>query len=196
MAGLETITKTILEEAGAEAQAIVERAREDAARILAEAKAATDGECEKIVEAGRQRAEEIRLRAEGDIAMERRRALLERKQQLLDEVVRAAREAVLGEPVDRYFEFLIQLAQRSAEKGLGVMYLSKRDLTRMPEGFHQALNRALPEGAEIDIASVARPIEGGFILKYGDIEQNCSLEAIFDENRERILDAAREVLFD
>jgi len=196
MAGLETITKTILEEAGVEAKAIVERARADADRILAEAKAVTDGECEKIVEAGRQRAEDIRLRAEGDIAMERRRALLERKQRLLDDVVRAAREAVLNEPAERYFEFLIRLAQLNAEKGVGVMYLSKRDLTRMPEGFHQALNRALPEGAQIDISSVARPIDGGFILKYGDIEQNCSLEAIFDENRERILDAAREVLFD
>lgn len=196
MAGLETITKTILEEAGAEAKAIVERARAEADRILAEAKAVTDGECEKIVEAGRQRAEDIRLRAEGDIAMERRRALLERKQRLLDDVVRAAREAVLNEPAERYFEFLIRLAQLNAEKGVGVMYLSKRDLTRMPEGFHQALNRALPEGAQIDISSVARPIDGGFILKYGDIEQNCSLEAIFDENWERILDAAREVLFD
>ena len=196
MAGLDTITKTILEEAGAEAQAILERARADAERVLAEAKSVTDGECEKIVEAGQQRAEDIRVRAEGDVAMERRRALLERKQRLLDDVVSAAREAVLNEPADSYFAFLIRLAQKSAEKGVGIMYLSKRDLSRLPEGFHQALNRALPEGAEIDIASVARPIDGGFILKYGDIEQNCSLAAIFDENRERILDAAREALFD
>ncbi len=196
MAGLDTITKTILEEAGAEAQAILERARAEAARVLAEAKAATDGDCEKIVEAGRQRAEDTRLRAEGDVAMEKRRALLERKQRLLDDAVRAAREAVLHEPADRYFEFLNRLAQKNAEKGVGIMYLSKHDLSRLPEGFHQALNRALPEGAEIDISSSARPIDGGFILKYGDIEQNCSLAAIFDENRERILDAARAALFD
>jgi V/A-type H+-transporting ATPase subunit E len=75
------------------------------------------------------------------------------------------------------------------------MILSRRDLERCPADFHVALNRALPDGATLDISSNARPIDGGFILQYGDIEQNCSLSAIFDENREKILDAAHEALF-
>jgi hypothetical protein len=102
---------------------------------------------------------------------------------------------ILGLPDAAYFELLTGLARQSAEAGVGVMFLSARDLARLPEGFHRALNAALPEGAELDISSRARPIDGGFILQYGAIEQNCSLAAIFDANREAILDEARRALF-
>ncbi len=195
MAGLETITKTILEEADAEARQILDQARQDAERTLAQARAVTEDDCEKIVEAGRQKAEALRARAAADGDMARRRALLAQKQELLEQAVGAARAAVLGLPDAAYFELLTGLARQSAEAGVGVMFLSARDLARLPEGFHRALNAALPEGAELDISSRARPIDGGFILQYGAIEQNCSLAAIFDANREAILDEARRALF-
>jgi len=195
MSGLDTMIKIILDEAGVEAQAALDRAREDAARFLAEAEAATDDDCERIVDEGRQQAEDIRRRAEATAGMERRRALLTRKQFLLDKAVQAARVAILNLPEAEYFGFLIRLASENAEPGEGVMFLSKKDLARLPSGFHEALNRALPDGAALDIASEARLIEGGFVLQYGDIDRNCSLAAIFDENRERILDAAHEAIF-
>lgn len=195
MSGLDTMIQTIRDEAMAEAQAVLDQARSSAARLLEEARAETDGECEKLIEEGRRKAAEIPQRAEAAAVMERRNALLEKKQALLDQTVRAAQEAVLQLPEAEYFDFLIRLAQASAEPGHGVMILSRRDLARCPSDFHVALNRALPDGAALDISSNARPIEGGFILQYGDIEQNCSLSAIFDENREKILDAAHEALF-
>jgi V/A-type H+-transporting ATPase subunit E len=195
MSGLENIINIIRDDAAAEAKAVLDRALEDAARYLSEAKAVTDKECGQIVEEGQRRAEVIHTRAEADAAMERRRALLARKQELLDRAVLLAREAVLSLPEGEYFDFLTRLAAQNAEQGAGVMSLSKKDLTRLPEGFHAALNRALPEGAAIDISANAAPIDGGFILQYGEIDRNCSLTAIFDENRERILDAAQDALF-
>ena len=59
MSGLDTMIKTILDEASAEAQAILDHAQEDAARILEEAAAATNLECERIVQESRQKAESI-----------------------------------------------------------------------------------------------------------------------------------------
>jgi V/A-type H+-transporting ATPase subunit E len=195
MSGLETMIKTILDEANAEAQAVLDQAHRAAGRLLAEAKVQTDGDCERIVEQGRGRAEALRARAEAAAGMERRRALLEKKQELLNRAVQTAWEAILALPEDEYFGLLIRLAQESSEPRHGVMLLSGRDLERCPAGFHVELNRVLPDGASLDIASSARPIEGGFVLKYGDIEQNCSLSAIFDANREKILDAAQDALF-
>ena len=162
MSGLDTMIKTIQDEAGAEARAIIARAEEDAARILKEAGAATNLHCERIVEESRRQAEGIRQRAEASAAMARRRSLLQKKQTLLDQTVRSAHEAILAMPETEYFDFLTRLAAENAEPGAGVMYLSKRDLNRLPGGFHAALNRALPEGASLDIASNARPIDGGF----------------------------------
>ena len=195
MSGLENIIKTIRDDAAAEAKAVLDRAREDAARALAEAKAVTDGESGRLIEEGLRRAESIIARAEAEAAMDRRRTLLAKKQELLNRAVHSAREAVLALPEAEYFDFLTRLAAENAERGTGVMFLSKKDLQRLPEGFHAALNRALPEGAALDISANAAAIDGGFILKYGEIDRNCSLTAIFDENRERILDAAQDALF-
>lgn len=195
MSGLDTMIQTIRGETEAEARSVLDEAQATAARLLDEARAETDGECEALIEQGRRKAAELRLRAETSAAMERRRAVLAKKQALLDQTVRAAKDAVLQLPEGEYFGFLIRLARENAEPGHGVMILSKRDLARCPSDFHVALNRALPDGATLDISENARPIEGGFILQYGDIEQNCSLSAIFDENREKILDAAHEALF-
>ena len=44
MSGLENIIKTIRDDAAAEANAVLDRARADAARFVAEARAATDSE--------------------------------------------------------------------------------------------------------------------------------------------------------
>lgn len=195
MSGLDTMIKTILDEASAEAQAILDHAQEDAARILEEAAAATNLECERIVQESRQKAESILQMAQTAAMMERRRALLEKKQELLYQTVQTAREAILSLPDAEYFDFLIRLAAQNAEQGEGVMILSSKDLGRLPSGFHTALNRALPDGSALDIASNARLIDGGFILQYGEVDQNSSLSAIFDENREQILDAAQEMLF-
>lgn len=195
MSGLENIIKTIRDDAAAEAKAVLDRAREDAARALAEAKAVTDNECGRLVEEGLRRAETILARAEAETTMDRRRTLLAKKQELLSRAVHSAREAVLALPEAEYFDFLTRLAAENAERGTGVMLLSKKDLQRLPEGYHAALNRALPEGAALDISANATPIDGGFILQYGEIDRNCSLTAIFDENRERILDAAQDALF-
>jgi V/A-type H+-transporting ATPase subunit E len=195
MSGLDTMIKTIQDEAGAEARALIARAGEDAARILEDAKTASDLACGQIIEQSRKQAEVIRQKAEASAEMERRRALLAKKQTLLDQTVRSAREAILAMPETEYFDFLIRLAAENAEPGAGVIFLSKRDLERLPNGFHGALNRALPDGASLDIASNAQPIDGGLLIKYGDIDRNCALSAIFDENRERILDAAQSALF-
>lgn len=75
------------------------------------------------------------------------------------------------------------------------MFLSPKDLERLPQGFAARLNAALPQNAALEVSPSPRPMDGGFVLQYGDVEQNCSLSALFDELREGILDEAREALF-
>ena len=38
-------------------------------------------------------------------------------------------------------------------------------------------------------------IDGGFILKYGGIEQNLSVDAIFEEKKDQMQDLAGKILF-
>ena len=50
-------------------------------------------------------------------------------------------------------------------------------------------------GGSLSFDSTPAPIESGFILSYGGIEENCSLRSIFTANKDQIQDTAMKVLF-
>ena len=50
-------------------------------------------------------------------------------------------------------------------------------------------------GGSLSFDSKPAPIESGFILSYGGIEENCSLKSIFAANKDQIQDTAMKVLF-
>lgn len=195
MSGLDIMLKTIQEEASAQAQAMLDQAKAEASQFLDQAQEASNARCETILEESRRQAADIRQRAQAQGELQRRRGLLAHKQLLLEQTAQAAREGILALPREEYFSLLVHLAARNAEPGEGVMFLSPKDLERLPQGFTHRLNAALPQGAALEVSSAPRHMDGGFVLQYGDVEQNCSLSALFDELREGILDEAREALF-
>ena len=98
-------------------------------------------------------------------------------------------------PRDDYFGLLIQMAAAFADPGEGELLLNEKDLLRRPAGFESELNAALGEGRRLKISENARPLDGGFVLKYGDVEQNCSFRAIFAARADELSDRARGILF-
>ena len=50
-------------------------------------------------------------------------------------------------------------------------------------------------GADVSIAQEPANIDGGFILSYGGIEENCSFDAIFRSEREKLQDIVSGILF-
>ena len=64
---------------------------------------------------------------------------------------------------------------------------------------HISLNAALvaggKEGAALTVSSETRDIDGGFVLTYGGIEENCSFDALFDSAHEMLQDKVQEILF-
>ena len=67
------------------------------------------------------------------------------------------------------------------------------------ENFADTLNAALvaggKEGAALTVSSETRDIDGGFVLTYGGIEENCSFDALFDSAHEMLQDKVQEILF-
>ena len=66
-------------------------------------------------------------------------------------------------------------------------------MQRLPKGFVDTVNKELSSGSialgdEIDITA-------GFILVYGDIDINCSFDAIAQEKRDELRDALNALLF-
>lgn len=195
MTGLDKIITEIQDEAAGEAKRITEEAKAKADKLLADAKAESDAAVAKIDAGAQQEVADIEAARDSQVQLQRRQRTLETKQQVLAETLDKAEQSLLALDDAQYFALLVKLAAKAAEPQKGEMLLSEKDLKRLPAGFEKELNGALGKGAELAISQNTRPLAGGFVLKYGDIEQNCSFAALFDARREEFSDLVRGLLF-
>ena len=195
MTGLEKIIKEIEDEAAAEAEAVLAKARQEAEELLQAARQKAQAAGDKAEAESGQAVADIEYSRDSALALQKRQRSLETKQALLAETLEIAKKELCALPDDTYFALLVRLAVSSAEAGEGEMLLSQKDSQRIPAGFAAQLAAALPAGASLRISSETRPIDGGFVLKYGDVEENCSFSAIFDARRDEFADKISPVLF-
>ncbi|MGD9560166.1 MAG: V-type ATP synthase subunit E [Oscillospiraceae bacterium] len=195
MTGLEKILAEIKNEAAAEAQQTLEKAKEEADGILAQAKAVRDEQTGHIAASAAQDVADIERSRESAMALQRRQRTLATKQALLEETKQMALDRLYALDDAAYFELLVKLAGKAAQPGAGVMLLSEKDQKRMPADFEKKLAAALPAGAAVSISKESRPFDGGFVLQYGEVEENCTFKAMFDARGDAFSDLISEVLF-
>lgn len=195
MTGLEKIVASIREEALAEAKSIVDRAKSEAAEMIADEKTKSDALCAHVEDDAKRRAEDIERASTSALELQRRRKFLEAKQELLTQTMEQALNELYALPDQAYFDLLIKMAAAFSEPRKGQLLLSEKDIARCPRDFEERISRELPQGAVLSVSNATRAIDGGFILKYGDIEQNCSFRAIFDARWDELTDKARDILF-
>jgi V/A-type H+-transporting ATPase subunit E len=196
MNGLDKITEEIVSEAEAEAAKIAADARAQADRIIAEAKAQASKEANGIKADSDKSVAGLNEQRESMFGLQRRQAMLQARQTALDEALNAAHTYLLNLPDIEYFTLCIRLAVSQSEDGAGELLFNERDLHRLPESFAHLLNIAMPEGRTLEVSSVTAPIDGGFVIKYGDLQENCSFSAIFRERHDEFVDLIREPLFE
>ena len=66
----------------------------------------------------------------------------------------------------------------------------------MPDNFKLEISKLEKESnIKIEISKIARDFSGGFIISYGEIEENCTIDALFNDNVDSICDELNEILF-
>ena len=195
MTGLEKIVKEIKDEATKEAESILATAKEKAAATKKAAEQEAEQKTAQIAEEADQNVKDIEVSRESAMALQKRQRTLQTKQAMLGETLDAAQAELYKLPDEPYFSLLIQLAVKAAEEGPGEMLLNEKDRAKMPASFEKDLNSKLPSGKTITISTETRPVDGGFVLKYGGVEENCSFSALFDARREEFSDLVRDILF-
>ena len=196
MTGIDKIAASIEESGRAAAEEALAGARREAEAFSAAEAARREAERAALTQETEARCRSIAERAASGAALQTRRAVLAEKQRLLGETLERARQAALNLPDEAYFELLLRMAGRYALKKSGEAAFSARDLKRMPKDFPGKLDAAAGKaGGSLAVSREAQAIDGGFVLIYGGMEENCSFSALFDANREDFLDAARAVLF-
>lgn len=196
MAGLDKIISQIKEESRETAARTLAAARVEADQILAEARKDAENECADIERRSRQAVANILERGRSAAELKKRGSILSEKQDLIGNTISRAKAELKGMETDAYFEMIQKLAVKSAQAGKGELLFSEKDLARMPEGFEDKLNAVLSDkGAALHISNATRDIDGGFVLTYGGIEENCSIDALFDSAHETLQDKVQEILF-
>ena len=118
------------------------------------------------------------------------------KQEIIAGLIEQAYEALLAKPDEEYFAFLKKVLSGYAQPQAGEICFSKKDLDRMPAGYLDELKEiAAQAGGSLTLSPEERDLDGGFVLSYGGIEENCTIRALFDARRETLQDQIHGLLF-
>lgn len=199
MAGLDKIIARIQAESEEAAARTLEEAKAKAEQILQEAREEAGQECAAIEKKARQAADNILDRGRSAAELKKRQRILAEKQVLISEILSKAKRELKAMPADAYFDSIVKLAVKAAQKGEGRILFSQEDLARLPANFGDTLNAALAAGgkesAALTVSGENRSIDSGFVLTYGGIEENCSFDALFESAHEALQDQVQEILF-
>ena len=190
MTGLEKIVEQIKQEAQATADEQIAQSKKEAEQILADAKKKLESSYIAAMEQADAHAKQILLRGESAASLQERKMLLEAKQQIIQQIFDEAIDTMQKLPIKEYFELLLRMVDRYALEENGTIHLSQQDLDRIPEFFMDELKKR-----QITISKESARLNGGFLLSYGDIEQNCSFEALLSANREDLQDQIVTLIF-
>ena len=198
MTGLEKILNTIQEEAQASADAIITQARREAEEILADANREAERKAAQIMEQTKAEGKDILIRAESAAALLELKLLLHTKQHIISDMLQKAREQLMTLSNQEYTDIILAMIKKYCHPNKGNILFSKADKLRLTADFFQKIKEALSDkpGAELIIAEEEPSFQGGFLLVYGDIEENCSFDALFAEEKEKLQDKVNSLLFD
>ncbi|MGI6080270.1 MAG: V-type ATP synthase subunit E [Candidatus Avilachnospira sp.] len=194
--GLEKIIGHIKAEADREAAKFKAEAEEKAAAIKAEAQEKLDAEVQRIEKKTQDEVANILERGASSAELKRKQILLREKQEIINEAVAKAGEKLRGLDDTEYFKVIEELFKKHSLGRKGLISFNKKDAERLPAGLMDALKKAAEEkGGEIELSDKCSNIDGGFVLSYGGVEENCSFAALIDDNIENLQDKVQKVLF-
>ncbi|HOO26200.1 MAG TPA: V-type ATP synthase subunit E, partial [Clostridiales bacterium] len=175
---------------------IIGNAKREADSIIAEAKEqalAIEQEAERLA---KDKVAAVESRAYTGSKQKAGRVHLAARNEAIAKCMEGALEKLKALPIPEYFDVLIRLAKKYAEPGKCSVHFNKLDIGRMPSGFEKELTEALSElGCQPTLSKEPVDITGGFVLVYGDIEINCSFDALAEGNSEELKELIYKNIF-
>ena len=220
MTGLERIISRILDDANAQAQEILDEATEKSiavrAKNLADAQAAQD----RLVAEAEKEGEALVVRAKSSAAMTRRNIELSAKSEMIERAFQRAMQEIYEMDRAEYAALLLSLlcktlnAQRESERDSMRLYgenivpecyelmLNARDGGDVAVTVMNGVRAAAARGViPADMAQKVRlcptpvEIDGGLVLRCGDIETNCSFSMMLASLRPALEPRIQQILY-
>ena len=169
MTGLEKMKSQILNEAELSAKKILDEAKQDAEKVMQTAKENAEAECGRISKKSEAELEAVKERAASSRDLQKRKAILQAKQEVIAKILDDVYEALLVLDDKSYFEFIRKMLKKFVLPQEGSICFSSNDLKRMPENFEsEIMDIAAKKGGKLTLLKEGNDtIRGGFVLLYG-----------------------------
>lgn len=192
MTGLENIIREIETESAETVSDILGKANGAAAVTLRDAEKAAEQLKESFRREAERKAAETADRAAANDEMELKRAILKKKQEIIRKTLDGTRRALTETRDKGYFEMLTSLLNRYAAEGkAGEILMTDADKKAMTKDFEAAVS-----AHGLKVSDKALVADSGFVLVYGSIEINCTVDAIFDAYADELSDMLGAFLFE
>ena len=196
MSGLENMKRQILDEANHAAEEKISEAKVKAEEILKEARKQMEAQGALLMKKSEEDTMDYTQRIASSCEMQKNQALLQAKQEVIQEVLEKAYQQILHLEPESYFEMLQKMLELYVLPQDGILYFSEEDLKRMPQEFENVIEQTAQEkGGHLVVSKEPRDMDGGFVLVYGGIEENCTIKAMFHTKRDELSDLVQKVLF-
>lgn len=196
MAGLEKIMGQILDDARYEADSMLRTVEQEVLAIEDQAKKETDKIVEKILKKSEAEVALHLQKVQSGSELAKRKELLKAKQEIIADILRKSADYLSNLPTEEYFKFMERILNAYVQQEVGEICFSEKDLKRMPADFPAKVKAiANKKGGSLIISKQTRPVENGFVLVYGMIEENCTISAMFDAKKEDLQDLLNRFLF-
>ncbi|MDE7260497.1 MAG: hypothetical protein K2N78_00290 [Oscillospiraceae bacterium] len=199
MNGIEKITARIEADAKGEIEEILREGEAKAARIRGDYQAQAAAAAKAAAAAWKDAAQRQAERLEGAAQMEAKKMILAAKQACMDEAFERARKQLLSLPEGEYAELLGKIAARAAKTGKEEIILSARDRQKVGAQVAAKANALLGESKEVKagltLSGETREMDGGLILRDGQVEVNCAFETQLRVLREGMTAEVAAILF-
>ena len=173
---IEKITSTILDEAREAEKAALEEAQAKCDQIIAEAREKAKAQSEALIKKGHEEKEKIILRRKSVAAIDSKKVLLEKKQEVIKECFDESITRIVNLPREEYINYLVQVGINSEMYGGLLTFNEKEKNTIAPEVIER-LNDATeemrmekygdrPYSERFQLNEIAEPITGGFWIRY------------------------------
>lgn len=187
----EKLIARILSDAQQEAHALEAAAQQEKEAALTASRRAAETAAAQILQDAQKKAQAVTDTARSSAERTVRSALLRQRRMEIDETVLLALAQIKALPEEEYFGLLLQLIKAAATGQNGVLLLDPADLQRVPSAFIKEMEIL---HITVNDTGAAMP-DGGFILRYGQIEINNRFGARAAEKKEQLEDFINQELF-
>ncbi len=197
MSGLDKIIARIADESAVKAKEVLDEAHKSAAAIKADGLKKTAEECERINKKAEAAVLSTAEKGQASADLRHKQILLQGKQELMTEVIDTARKRLDSLDDGAYREFIVKLFKKHIPSQDAELRLNAHDRERLGENVLSELKTlAEQNGVKLSLSDESYNIRNGFVLSYGGVEENCTVEALLEQSMDELSDKVRDILFE